>query len=226
MGAATAALFSDSFQDSPLGEIPAGWSLGKIGDLVELSHETLNPGQYSDEIFHHYSIPAFDQQRSPVEETGSAIKSNKVIVPLNAILLSKLNPRIPRVWLPRISTVQRSIASTEFLVATPRDGVAREYVYALFTSSMFLDVFTTLVTGTSGSHQRVKSEFLLEMDTIIPPTACMDSFVRIARPLYARVIHNLIECRTFADIRDALLPKLVSGELRVKSAATVAEGVA
>jgi type I restriction enzyme S subunit len=54
------------------------------------------------------------------------------------------------------------------------------------------------------------------MDTIIPPTACMDSFVHSANPLYARVAHNLVQSRTLADIRDALLPKLISGELRLK----------
>jgi len=210
-----AALFPNSLQDSSLGKIPKGWTIRKVRDLIELSHETLNPSQFPEEVFHHYSIPAFDEQRWPAEEKGDDIKSNKIIAPPDVILLSKLNPRIPRVWMPQVSGVRRSIASTEFLAATAKRGLSREFVYALFTSQSFLEVFTTLVTGTSGSHQRVKPEFLLEMDLIIPPTTCMDSFVQIAGPLYSRVIHNLTESRTLAAIRNALLPKLVSGEIRV-----------
>ena len=76
----------------------------------------------------------------------------------------------------------------------------------------------TLVTGTSGSHQRVKPESLLAMDAMMPPAPLVERFTEIARPWLAQAAHNIRESRTLAALRDTLLPKLLSGELRVKDA--------
>ncbi len=72
-----------------------------------------------------------------------------------------------------------------------------------------------MVTGTSNSHQRVRPESLLNMPVIIPPTPVMDGFTRATKPLLARMNYNIAESRTLAALRDTLLPKLLSGELRV-----------
>jgi len=97
MDAETAALFPNAFEDSPLGKIPREWRVGRVGELASLSREGLNPNEQPAEVFDHHSIPAFDEGRLPKAETGEQIKSNKLVVPAEAVLLSKLNPRIPRV---------------------------------------------------------------------------------------------------------------------------------
>jgi len=191
---------------------------GKVGDIVMLSRETINPREFPQETFDHYSIPAFDEEHLPKAETGEQIQSNKFIVPMGSVLLSKLNPRIPRVWLPNVSQTRRSFCSTEFLVAIPKPGISREYVYGLFKPPSFLDLFATLITGTSGSHQRVKPEYLLAMDVDVPAKERIARYTGLVKPLHDRVALNLEESRTFAALRDALLPKLISGELRVKDA--------
>ncbi len=219
---ATAALFPDSFEDSPLGEIPAGWGVGKVEELLVLSRDSVSPGKTPDEVFDHYSIPAFDEGCWPKAEPGSEIKSNKNLVPEGAVLLSKLNPRIPRVWMPACRSRRRAIASTEYLVALPRGCATREHLYSLFRSRAFMDVFATLITGTSGSHQRVKPEYLLNMEVVVPPAPVVAHFTVLAAPVHDRVAANLEEFRTLAAIRDALLPKLLSGELRVKDAGSFA----
>lgn len=217
MDAETAALFPDSFEDSSLGRIPKGWKGGQVSQLVELTHNTLNPGEYPNEIFAHYSIPAFDESRWPAEEAGIRIKSNKTIVPRGAVLLSKLNPRIPRVWMPPVDTSRRSIASTEFLVATPKGSASREYVFCLFNSQAFLDVFGTLVTGTSGSHQRVRPESLLAIGVAIAPPQVWERFTKLVAPLLSKEAANVAESRTLGTVRNTLLPKLMSGEIRLKA---------
>ena len=186
-------------------------------ELVSLNRETINPSDFSDETFDHYSIPAYDEGRRPKAETGQQIQSNKFIVPPGAVLLSKLNPRIPRIWLPNVSQNRRSVCSTEFLVAVSRAGVPREFLFGLFTSQSFLEVFTTLVTGTSGSHQRVQPESLVSMDIAIPPKELVDRFAEAVRPMYERIAHNLDQCDTLAAIRNALLPQLLAGEVRVRN---------
>jgi len=215
LDAETAALFPASFESSSLGRIPKGWRVAKLAEMASLSRESVSPGAFPDEVFDHYSIPAFDEGPWPKQEAGGQIKSNKSLVPHDSVLISKLNPRFPRVWLPSTSDGKRSIASTEFVVALARQPFNREYLFGLFTSESFFDVFATLVTGTSSSHQRVRAEFLLEMDVLIPHRDCVGSFSQTVGPLYATVTANLSESRTLSAIRDALLPKLVSGEIRI-----------
>lgn len=191
-----------------------GWREGKVEDIATLSRETINPGYFPEESFDHYSIPAFDEGRLPKAEKGEQIKSNKFVVLPDAVLLSKLNPRIPRVWLPSTNTGRRSLSSTEFIVAVPSKDVSPEYLFGLFSSTNFLVEFSTLVTGTSGSHQRVKPEYLLEMNTMIPPTEMILRYTALVRPLYRRVSMNLEDSNTLAGLRDVLLPKLISGEIK------------
>jgi type I restriction enzyme S subunit len=209
------ALFSDSFDDSELGEIPKVWRVGSIDDLVNLSRDSVNPLDFPAEQFYHFSIPAFDDGRVPKTELGAEIKSNKFIVTPDSVLLSKLNPRIPRIWLPNTDGQIRSVCSTEFLVASPKTGISREYLFSLFTSQTFDSTFATLVTGTSGSHQRVKTEGLLGMQVIVPSENLIAAYTKIVKPLFDQANKNIYQSRTIAALRDALLPKLLAGELRV-----------
>jgi type I restriction enzyme, S subunit len=221
-----AALFPDSFVDSELGDIPVGWNAGKVGDFFKLSRESLNPGLFQDEVFYHYSIPAFDESRMPKQEKGETIKSNKFIVLRDCVLLSKLNPRIPRVWLPNLFDLYRAVCTTEFLVAQPKSCCSREFLFGLFSSETFTSVFATLTTGTSGSHQRVKPESLLELDWVVPSEPVIERFTSLTIPLLKRISENLQESKTLTALRDTLLPKLISGELRVKDADRLVEEVA
>lgn len=85
--------------DSPLGKIPQGWEVKPIGNTVDLVRDSVSPSSTPEQNFFHYSIPAFDVGRMPLVESGRSILSNKYIVPPSSLLLSKLNPKIPRVWL-------------------------------------------------------------------------------------------------------------------------------
>ena len=209
-------LFPDSFEDSELGEIPKGWRAGKVEEFATLSRDSISPGEFPDEVFDHFSIPAFDEGQRPKAERGAEIKSNKFIVPSDAVLVSKLNPRIPRIWLPVVRENHRAVCSTEFLVTVPSPGVSREFLYSFFLSDTFAGVFETLVTGTSGSHQRVKPENLLALDVVIPGEPVIRQFEDLVRPLLTRVTHSRDKSDTFVSLRNTLLPKLISGELRLK----------
>jgi type I restriction enzyme S subunit len=212
------ALFESLFVEKTQDTLPKGWGAGKVSDLATLSRDSLDPGGFPEETFDHYSIPAFDEGPTPKPEKGDAIKSNKFVVSSDCVLVSKLNPRIPRIWLPDLRSPNRAICSTEFLVTIPKTGVSREFLFCLFKSDSFASEFGTMVTGTSGSHQRVKPESLLGMATIIPSNSVIQNFTEMTAPLLKRVNQNIAESRTLAALRHALLPKLLSGELRVPTA--------
>ena len=196
-------------------ELPKGWRAGIVSELSDVIHDVLNPVRFQQELFDHYSIPAFDEGRVAKVELGSTIKSQKNIVPENAVLLSKLNPRTSRVWLPLLNKSRRAICSTEFLVVIPKVGVSREFLYCLFSSSDFIHNFATLVTGTSGSHQRVKLESLLNIEIAIPPIQVLDQFAELVRPFLDLINENIRESNYLRLILDSLLPRLMSGRIRV-----------
>ncbi|NBV22718.1 MAG: restriction endonuclease subunit S [Proteobacteria bacterium] len=215
----TAALFPATFQDSEAGHIPKSWTVGKVGDLATLNRGAVNPGDFPTEAFDHFSLPAFDNGRTPKPELGSAIMSNKFTVTPNSVLLSKLNPHIPRIWLPDLHASRRSVCSTEFMVACSKPGVSREYLFSLFTSSAFASIYGTLVTGTTGSHQRIRPESVLDMKIVIPSPSLIRAFTDIVKPMFDRINRNTEQSRTLATLRDTLLPKLLSGELKTKNIA-------
>jgi type I restriction enzyme, S subunit len=192
-----------------------GWKKGRFAEIAAVGRDSISPAEFQAETFDHYSIPAFDEHRLPVSETGEAIKSNKFIVSSDAVFLSKLNPRIPRVWMPDVQSGRRSICSTEFIVLRHKQ-ISREYLFGLCTSDAFSQEFATMVTGTSGSHQRVKPEFVEAIEVSIPDTATIQHYTELVAPIHRRVALNLRESQTLSALRDTLLPKLLSGEVRVK----------
>jgi type I restriction enzyme S subunit len=225
MDDATAALFPDSFEESELGLVPKGWKTGTVDDFATIQRTMLDPCHYPEEQFDHYSIPAYDQGHMPSMELGGAIKSTKFLVPERCVLLSKLNPRFPRVWMPQISDGRRSICSTEFLVTLPRRAYNREFVYGVFASAEFQTTLSTLVTGTSSSHQRVRAENVQAMATLVPSQEITQVYAASVAPLCSMIVSNRQASCSVAAVRDTLLPKLISGQLRVKDAEKIVEGL-
>ncbi|GAB3369638.1 restriction endonuclease subunit S [Lysobacter rhizosphaerae] len=217
MDAVTAALFPSEFEDSELGPIPMGWRCVRFGDVATQSKGSINPGARPEQKFEHYSLPAFDAGQLPLSEGGEAIKSNKTPVPSGAVLVSKLNPHIPRIWFVG-DVAENSVCSTEFLVWAPKPGIGSTFVYCLASSLAFNSVMRQLVTGTSNSHQRVKPDQLAEVQVAAISDSSAVAFESIAAPLLRQVERNRQRAATLAQLRDTLLPRLISGKLRLPEA--------
>lgn len=101
-----------------------------------------------------------------------------------------------------------------------RSSDSREFLFSLFTSAAFVSTYGTLVTGTTGSHQRIRPESRLEMKTVIPPPKLVDAFTSTAKPMFDRINRNIDQSRTLATLRNTMLPKLLSGEMRVQTKGT------
>ena len=203
------ALFKSWFLDS---EPDASDQNGSLGDAVDLQRDLVDPQLEPDTVFQHYSLPAYDAGREAISEPGAGIRSSKLAVPWGSVLLSKLNPDIDRVWLPDIRPADRPICSTEFLVLRPRAGVGRAFVFEFLRSAPFRSTLTSLVTGTTGSHQRAHAEAILQVQMRLPGPSRAARFERIVGPMLDRVAVARRESRTLVALRDALLPRLLSGE--------------
>ena len=209
-------LFPDSFEDSEFGQVPTGWQVGRFGAVVAQHRGQENPLLSPDALFHHFSIPAFDEGQSPRPEYGESIKSVKWRVPAGVILLSKLNPEIERVWMVDVDPGDRAICSTEFLVLRALPPYTRTYAYCLARSPLFRQQIEGLVTGTSKSHQRAPVESILNLTVVIPPSPIVAAFAQFADPMLERTLACRRESRALTALRDALLPKLISGEVSAR----------
>ncbi len=223
---ALADLFPDRLVESELGEIPEGWGLETFGCVAEQLRNNENPLESPDVMYRHFSIPAFDSGQWPMLDLGRTIRSQKSKVPSGVVLMSKLNPQIERVWLVDVQSGDRAVCSTEFLVLRPRRPYGRAFTYCLARSPEFRRLLEGLVTGTSKSHQRVQPDSVRALAVLAPPDWLLDRFERVADPFLARTLKCRRESRMLANLRDTLLPKLISGELRVKDAERFLERVA
>lgn len=206
------------FVASAIGPVPEGWEVDGIANIAALSNVQVNPQDNAHEVFEHFSIPAFDAGMRAVVESGDAIKSNKFLVVEGCVLLSKLNPRIQRVWLPPTPSNRQQISSTEFLVFVPKIASDRYYLYCQFQQPAFSEDLAQGASGTSNSHQRVRPNDVLYKSVIVPPLAIRKGFGDIANPLFALAEANHAELALLAETRDYLLPRLLSGRVRVEAA--------
>jgi type I restriction enzyme S subunit len=214
--------FPDSFEASALGEIPKGWEVGTLGDVVDHLRANENPLDSPNERFQHFSIPAFDDGQWPTAEFGASIRSQKTLVPPGVVLLSKLNPEIERVWLVDVEPGDRAVCSTEFLVLAPRAGIGRGYVYCAMRSRRLQQELQGLVSGTSKSHQRVQPASVLELSIVRPPGVFVELFDEVSSDLLDRSAQCRRESRTLHALRDGLLPRLLSGQMAAWSAVSFA----
>ena len=211
-------LFPDHLVDSEIGPIPEGWKVGTLSDMATQLRKNVNPLGSPEAMFSHFSIPSYDSGQWPALDVGANIKSCKSLVPPGVVLLSKLNPEIERVWLVDVQPDDSAVCSTEFMVLCPRAPYGRSYLYCLARSTSLRQQLEGLVTGTSKSHQRAQASAVLKLAVVRPPDFLIRRFEGVAEELLSRALGRRRELRTLAALRDPLLPKLISGELRVKDA--------
>lgn len=192
-----------------------------LTDIARQSTAQVKPECFEDEVA-HFSLPAFDEGALPECGPGSSIRSNKFTIGRPAVLVSKLNPRIPRLWNVSVLPRRMALASTEFVVVSPIDVGVSE----LWSSLAQPDVWTTLegkVAGTSGSHQRVKPVEIMALHIKDPRTLPADRRASL-EGLGTRGDSARQESVRLAEVRDVLLPLLMSGKIRVKDAERVVAG--
>lgn len=196
-------------------------AFGKVSDLARHTRSQVTPADMTDEVVHHYSLPAFDAGSGPDVVPPETIKSSKFRVVTPSVLVSKLNPRFPRIWdLPTLDE-HSALASTEFVVLEPL-AVSSSLLWALIAQPAVSVELEAQVAGTSGSHQRVKPEAILAATVGDPSTLSAADLEGIAGcSARAHAVHH--ETSRLTATRDALLPALMSGRLTVRDAEALAE---
>ena len=196
-------------------EAKEDWEGFSVSDIAIHVKDNVNPSKDPLKTFYHFSLPAFDSGQKPTIEVGSDILSNKYRVAENSILISKLNPRVPRVWL-LTNAEENYVCSTEFQNLKPKVAPHLMFLYSLFSSRNVIDELTMSASGTSGSHQRVKPEDMLNVTFRTPSLDYLEEYSLLITPSMEKVSFNKKQIQTLENLRDTLLPKLMSGEVRVQ----------
>lgn len=193
-----------------------GWEVGRLSEIAEHKKVNIKSEKHSSSEYHYYSIPAFDNGKTPILELGQEIKSNKYKVFGDSILISKLNPRFPRVWSIYGEAERNAICSTEFQVVHPKVKEYFSFIYCFLKSRQVIEELIGAAGGTSGSHQRVSPQDIFNLPYLNPPLQKVQEFSVITSDYWKKTLNNLRQIRILESLRNTLLPKLMSGTVRVK----------
>lgn len=138
----------------------------KLKDIVTLTSKSVSPLVGTD--YYLYSLPSFDEGKTPELVDGCQIQSNKFEVPNKCILFNKLNVRFKRVW--RIdNAIDNKLCSTEFLpLVVNEQFVDFQYCYYLLISDFITNYLCGQNTNTSGSHKRIDPLDFMEIEVHLP----------------------------------------------------------
>lgn len=143
-----------------------GCKVVRIGDVAAFRKESVKPEAGA--IYHCYSFSAFDNACTPEVMDGSKILSSKFRFVAGDILVNKLNMRFKRIWPIGDQLAPNSVCSTEFTPLTPNENVDRNFLLYVLLSDSFTRKLSGMRTGTSGSHQRVKVDWILDYEFMLP----------------------------------------------------------
>ena len=210
---ALADLFPDSFEDSELGEIPMGWEVGTLAEFA-----SINPESWSKE-----TRPDIINYLDLSNTKWGSIEAVTIYKPRDA------PSRAQRVLRPGdtiVGTVRPGngsyalisadglTGSTGFAVLRPRRPEYTRFVYLAATALENIETLSHLADG--GAYPAVRPEVVIAMQVIRPGDKVLAQFSMLSDPLLTEMAQNECESRSLAALRDTLLPKIISGELRIK----------
>ncbi|EHK7541327.1 restriction endonuclease subunit S [Vibrio cholerae] len=210
--AQTASLFPAAMQDSELGEIPERWEVGKLANIIDFNpRRTLKKGTLA---------PYLDMKNVPttghlaIEVVDREMASGTKFVNGDT-LLARITPCLENgktAYVDFLKDNQVGWGSTEYIVMRPKEGYPTSIGYLLARDTNFRQQAIQSMTGTSG-RQRADAKALAETAWLIYPKELVRAFDKTAKGYLSLAKINGDESKSLSEIRDALLPKLLSGEL-------------
>lgn len=215
MDTKTAALFPDAFEDSELGEIPRGWGVISFPELFHINlSRNLKKGMEATYL---------DMKNMPMRghrpnqwikreyKGGSKFMNGDTLV-------ARITPCLENgktAFVDFLEDEEVGYGSTEYIVLRPKANLPNVFGYFVGRSESFRDFAIRNMSGTSG-RQRVSADDLKYYQMVCPPKEIISKFGEIVHPLFQFIARQDNESRTLTSIRDALLPKLLSGEIQVR----------
>ncbi|EPF1450167.1 restriction endonuclease subunit S, partial [Pseudomonas aeruginosa] len=206
--AATAALFSDAMEESELWEIPKGWGIKSVSNIarfatgkIEVSSLTVenyisteNMLENRGGISHASSLPAV--ATVPTFESGN-------------VLVSNIRPYFKKIWLARFDGGR----SNDVLCFEAKEDGCQEFLYNLLYQDIFFEFM--MRTSKGAKMPRGDKEAIAGWKFPCAPLELRKAFSKKVRTFYSYIESINLESKQLSELRDTLLPKLLSGDLSV-----------
>ena len=217
MDEATAALFPDGFEESELGRVPKGWKVESVGDVTE----TVGGGTPDTKVESYWQPPEFcwttpkdlSGADAPIllatERKLSAKGLEKVssgLLPAGTLLMSSRAP------IGYLAIAQVPLAINQGYIAI-LPGSQLPPLYMLFWCKQNMDTIKGRANGST--FMEISKKAFRPIATLVPPPAVLVAFVDVVAVLFERLAENARQAQTLATLRDTLLPRLISGQLRL-----------
>lgn len=210
MDAATASLFPSAFESSPQGSIPAGWRVGKLGDVCANPRSQAKPGDMPHDT-PYIGLEHMPRKCIALESAGTAegLESGKFWFERNDVLFGKLRPYFHKVGLAPF----RGVCSTDILVLRPTEPKWLGFVAMQASSDELISYTTQLSNG--ARMPRTSWHDVAAFKVAIPSDDIAEAFNDLVSPLFQRIYANIATAKLLAELRNTLLPRLISGKLRL-----------
>ena len=211
--ATLAPLFPDKLGKNGL---PEEWGIGCLNDWANSFVNTVQPKQISPSTRY---IGLEHMPRGSIclgrWETSEKIRSNKNKFLKGQVMFGKLRPYFHKVGIAPFD----GICSTDIVVVDGKEIAFRPFVATLMSSDEFVSYTSQNSTGTK--MPRTSWKLMRDFDSPKPSSKIVKAFGEIVQPFHNQIVHSIYENHTLAELRDLLLPKLMSGEISIADAEAV-----
>ncbi|MFO6418662.1 restriction endonuclease subunit S [Hylemonella sp. W303a] len=210
--AATAALFPDEMEASELGDIPKGWAFRPLADITQFASGKTEVSSLTEDLY--ISTENMLENRAGITRANS-LPSVAVVPSFKAgqILVSNIRPYFKKLWIARFNGGR----SPDVLAFEPTDYQWAEFAYNLMYQDAFFEFMTRTAKG--AKMPRGDKDAIMGWRFPCPDGLLMIAFSENVRPNYAHIASLNSQNRSLSELRDTLLPKLLSGELSVEALA-------
>jgi type I restriction enzyme S subunit len=203
----------DDLVDSEIGPVPRGWEVGGIDAVAENVRDTVDPNGLPGDT-PYVGLEHVPRRCVSLDTWGRAADagSTKTRFQRGDVLFGKLRPYFHKV----VPAPVDGVSSTDILVIRPNQEDWRWFAFGHLYSDAMVAHTTAAADGTKMPRTNWKD--LCHFPVAIPPRERAAEYGSMVMPMFERIAANVQESRTLATLRDTLLPKLISGELRVPEA--------
>ena len=225
MDEATSALFPDGFEESELGLVPSGWRVMPIGDAVEAvggaTPDTKKPA-YWEPAVHCWTTPKdlsgiaapvlLNTERKLSDQGLAKISSGAL--PIGTLLLSSRAP------IGYLALAQVPLAINQGYIAMLPGGLLPP-LHLLFWCRQNMENIKGRANGST--FMEISKKAFRPIPALVPAPEIIQTFADVAGRLFDKLIENEKQAQTLATLRDTLLPRLISGQLRLPEAEALLE---
>jgi type I restriction enzyme S subunit len=200
--------------------IPTGWTEGVLGDVCEVARVGVQKVEMRPDE-NYVGLEHIPRESWSLSSWGTAqeLQSGKSRFKKGEILFGKLRPYFHKVSVAPVD----GVCSTDILVLRPKVPGWMGFGLCHLSSKPLIDYATRLSNG--AKMPRSNWHDISAYKIPLPPVSLAESFNMVVEPMIEKIIENVHTALTLTGLRDALLPRLVSGKLRVTEAEKLAEAV-